>query len=230
MRNGLRMVMLNKHRRMGIEYEDYPESKFRDDRGREHYDNGRYAPMSRMIEPYSHHDEREHSGEPMSRGYHRYSDGRFAPRSRWDGHMPPVYYEEDDYMNPIGFRDDYVGDDLHGTSERMMGHAYGSGAGKMDRETAEEWMRHLKNADGTTGPHWTMEQCKQVMQQRGLNCDPVEFWVAMNAEYSDRCKVNEAHGIRNIDFYVDSAKAFWLDDKDAVSNKEAAYYAYVVKH
>ena len=98
------------------------------------------------------------------------------------------------------------------------------------RDMADEWMHNMQNADGTTGPHWTFEQCKQVMQQHNMNCDPVEFWVAMNAVYSDFCKVNEKHGIRNIDYYVDAACAFWLEDKDAVKNKETAYYLYVVKH
>lgn len=111
-----------------------------------------------------------------------------------------------------------------------MGYAASANAGRMTKSMAEEWLHSMQNADGTTGPHWTFEQCKQVMQQRGLDCDPVEFWVAMNAEYSDRCAVNEKHGMRSIDFYADSACAFWLNDKDAVKDKEAAYYKYVVKH
>ncbi len=115
-----KMMMLSGRgrRRIGVEYEDYPrdyvEDKFRDRRGREHYDDGRFAPRSEMMEPYD-------------RGYRRYSDGRFAPRSRYPGgYIPPVYhypmYREDYDMQPIGFRDDrmdmhggsYVGDELHG--------------------------------------------------------------------------------------------------------------------
>ena len=133
-----KMMMLSGRgrRRIGVEYEDYPrdyvEDKFRDRRGRERYDDGRFAPRSEMMEPYD-------------RGYRRYSDGRFAPRSEYDmqgrygvqdRYIPPVYhypmYREDYDMQPIGFRDrdygsmhetPYVGDSLRGSSERMMGHA-----------------------------------------------------------------------------------------------------------
>lgn len=231
-----KMMMLSGRgrRRIGVEYEDYPrdyvEDKFRDRRGREHYDDGRFSPRSEMMEPYD-------------RGYRRYSDGRFAPRSRYPGgYIPPVYhypmYKEDDYMQPIGFRDDrmdmhggsYVGDELHGGNGRMMGHAQMMrGVGKMDRQTAEDWTRRMKNEDGTTGAHWTMEQAEQVMRQHGIQCEPAEFYAALNMLYSDFCEIFKKHGVNKIDFYADMAKA-WLDDKDAVSDKLSAYYEYVVKH
>lgn len=231
-----KMMMLSGRgrRRIGVEYEDYPrdyvEDKFRDRRGREHYDDGRFAPRSEMMEPYD-------------RGYRRYSDGRFAPRSRYPGgYIPPVYhypmYREDYDMQPIGFRDDrmdmhggsYVGDELHGGNGRMMGHAQMMrGVGKMDRQTAEDWTRRMKNEDGTTGAHWTMEQAEQVMRQHGIQCEPAEFYAALNMLYSDFCEVFKKHGVNKIDFYADMAKA-WLDDKDAVSDKLSAYYEYVVKH
>ena len=231
-----KMMMLSGRgrRRIGVEYEDYPrdyvEDKFRHRRGREHYDDGRFAPRSEMMEPYD-------------RGYRRYSDGRFAPRSRYPGgSIPPVYpypvYEEDGCMQPIGFRDDrmdmhggsYVGDELHGGNGRMMGHAQMMrGVGKMDRQTAEDWTRRMKNEDGTTGAHWTMEQAEQVMRQHGIQCEPAEFYAALNMLYSDFCEVFKKHGVNKIDFYADMAKA-WLDDKDAVSDKLSAYYEYVVKH
>ena len=41
-----RYMMEDDEMRMG----DYPESRFRDRRGREHYDNGRFAPMRGMME------------------------------------------------------------------------------------------------------------------------------------------------------------------------------------
>ena len=240
-----KMMMLSGRgrRRIGVEYEDYPrdyvEDKFRDRRGRERYDDGRFAPRSEMMEPYD-------------RGYRRYSDGRFAPRSEYDmqdrygvqdRYIPPVYhypmYREDYDMQPIGFRDrdygsmhetPYVGDSLRGSSERMMGHAQMMrGVGKMDRQTAEDWTRRMKNEDGTTGAHWTMEQAEQVMRQHGIQCEPAEFYAALNMLYSDFCEVFKKHGVNKIDFYADMAKA-WLDDKDAVSDKLSAYYEYVVKH
>ena len=48
--------------------------------------------------------------------------------------------------------------------------------------------------------------------------------------YSDYVKASKKHGVGgNMDYYVDMALA-WLDDKDAVEDKAAAYYRYVVKH
>ena len=73
-----------------------PEDKFRDRRGREHYDNGRFAPRNdggtwvedrfrdgRGRERYDdgRYAPRGDWTEPQDRGYRRYEDGRFAPRS-----------------------------------------------------------------------------------------------------------------------------------------------------
>lgn len=66
--------------------------------------------------------------------------------------------------------------------------------------------------------------------RRRINCNPVKFWVAMNAVYSDLSEVAERHGVGNDEFYADMAKSFWLCDKDAVEDKLAAYYENVVKH
>lgn len=99
----------------------------------------------------------------------------------------------------------------------------------LSRETAEKWVHGMKNEDGTTGAHWTMEQAEQVMRQHGIQCEPAEFYAALNMLYSDFCEVFKKHGVNKIDFYADMAKA-WLDDKDAVSDKLSAYYEYVVKH
>lgn len=96
-------------------------------------------------------------------------------------------------------------------------------------EQAKEWMRKLKNEDGTSGPHWTLDQAKQVMSQRGLNYKPSEFWAVFNSIYSDYSKVAKKHNVGNsIDFYVDMVKAF-LDDKDSQPDKVARYYKYIVK-
>lgn len=191
-----------------------PEERFRDRRGREHYDNGRYAPVSELD---AHH------------------------------YPPPVYEErERGGMNQIGFAldnnreigGDYRSDaaysrtdELEHRSPRMArGKPAAAATDTLTREMAEEWMNNLQNEDGTKGPHWTLEQVKQVMAQKGVECDPIRLWVAMNAEYSDRSAVNRKHNVNTIDFYLDSAIASWLKDKDAVGDKEAAYYMYVVRH
>lgn len=243
-----------KGRRVGVEYEDwgvkdnypmiepysggygpykmnYPmEDKFRDRRGREHYDDGRYAPRSTM--------------EPEDRGYRRYSDGRFAPRSDysdpWMDHRrtPTTFDEGERRMNPIGFARD--GSDAtipqYHEMERMEGSDMSRGYSRseymprFDRQMAEEWASNMENADGTRGPHWTLDQAKQVMAQKEIGGSTLAFWVALNATYSDLCKMFKKYGINTVDAYVDFAKDFWLEDPDAVPDKLAAYFTYVVKH
>lgn len=102
--------------------------------------------------------------------------------------------------------------------------------GHWNREMAQEWVHGMKNTDGTTGPHWTMEKTEEVRAQRGINCEPLAFWVAMNMIYSDYAKVAEKINANSIDFYAYMAKAF-LEDKDVRNQgaeKLARYYKYVV--
>lgn len=115
----------------------------------------------------------------------------------------------------------------------MAGSSYASAAAPVsepfNRKTAEEWVSGMKNSDGTNGQHWTLDQTKQLMAQRKIDGDPVQFYAALNAVYSDFYGVAKKHGVSNIEFFADLAKA-WLEDKDAVPDKAAAYYEYVVKH
>lgn len=241
MKKTTRMMMMNVHkdgdRRWDREYRDEHEmeSKFRDRRGREHYDDGRYAPMrSEYIPAYSRHEE-------------HWDDGRSYPS--------PVYERKDrskrsdQPMNKIGFalegemeRKDEMGHDYrsdaayhdmgdemtHRKGGRMSGYATREDDTYLTKEMAYEWTSNMENEDGTTGPHWSLDQAKQVMAQKEIDGSPLEFWVALNATYSDLCKVFKKYGISNMDAYVDFAKAFWLNDKDAVRDKLAAYYEYIV--
>ena len=87
----------------------------------------------------------------------------------------------------------------------------------------------MQNVDGTTGPHWTLEQTNQIMTQRGINCDPYQWWVAMNMVYSDYSKVAKKLNVSNIDFYAEIAKRFWMI-RTPLPDKLARYYEFVVKH
>lgn len=188
----------------------------------------------------------------------RDSRGRYM-RSEWDGMEDnygnetrmggypgrpfPVYEDGRSNMNQIGFNanedirtnyemtiNSHDGDEMeHKTSQKMSGGASSYMAMPMTKEMAQEWTRGMKNEDGTKGPHWTFEQTKQVMKQKGIECDsPESFWAVMNALYSDYCAVFKKHGVNSMDMYVDLACA-WLNDKDAVKNKAAAYYEHIVK-
>lgn len=127
---------------------------------------------------------------------------------------------------PYGTYDESNDDDYMISARIKM---QGPEKSKMTKEMAEAWTHHMQNEDGTMGAHWTMEQVKQVMAQRGIDCDPAEFYAAINMVYSDYSNVAKELGVNNIDFYAKMAKAF-LDDSDAEPNKLARYYEYVVKH
>ena len=234
------------------------DNRFRDGRGRDHYDNGRFAPMRSEYDGGTHMG----YGGGMDMNYDRYTPTRSTYDRPSMGYSEPVRMggdDDDDYRrkwtitenNAYNMEPEYNRDGMrrvmgfggssyvdhsrmdemsHRSGEKMPGHASSKGMPTFTVDMAEEWMSKLQNADGTKGPHWSLEEVKKLMQQRGMQVDPVRLWVAMNAEYSDGVVVNRKHGIDKPDFYLDAAIAKWLNDKDAVSDKEAAYYMYVVKH
>ena len=193
---------------------DYGESRFRDRRGREHYNNGRFAPMRNDL------DEDDIMEDRQTRNV-RNNYGRIVD-------INTTYGRREIPARQIGFErvENHYGG-AHG-GRHQMGGASGMSEG-MDERTAKEWTRQMRNDDGSTGEHWTMDQVKQLMAQKGIKHDPVEFYAILNAMYSDYCKVAKKHNVNTIDFYVDIAKA-WLDDKDAVPDKAMAYYECIVEH
>ena len=230
-------------------YDMYVENRFRDRKGREHYDDGRYSPRSEY-EGYMESRQRRDGrgrymeyGHPMEAKYDDAMESHYYPSP----YVPPIYksnYMDDKPVSKIGFSmEGEINPDYRSDAEyrrmhemdnmrggEMMRGSYGGHTMQFNKVTAEQWAQGMKNADGTIGAHWNMEQAKQVMAQRGIEEEPMMFWLALNAEYSDRCKQYKKHNVNTIDMYVDGALDFWLHDKDAVSNKLAAYYECVVKH
>ena len=218
MKRSVKMLLMNNHESM----QPYM-------RGYRRYSDGRFAPRSEYgMNDY--YDEKIHGGI--------YDTTRSTP----------TYYPEDvtrhndkDYslrpMNRIGFQespneynDGYRMDEMayRKGEGKMSGHGSMSGTPVFTKHTAEDWAKKMENEDGTHGPHWNTDQVKQIMAQKGINCDPAEFYAAINMIYSDYVKVAKKHGIGNsMDFYIDMAKAF-LDDKDAGPDNIAKYYQYVV--
>lgn len=139
---------------------------------------------------------------------------------------------DDDRRDPYEYRDD---EDRHSRRGRerevdfygRLSHKKGR-VSELTEEDAKAWVKGMENADGTTGPHWSPEEVRQLVRQKGLSVDFWPFYAALNAEYSDRCKVNEKYGVNKIEFYVDCVKAFWLEDADAVKHKTAIYYDCIV--
>ena len=220
------------------------DNRFRDRRGREHYDNGRFAPVrneyGNMGGDYSggysrgNGTGREYGEENRGgrEGEMRRGGVRSEMRGGWDE-------EEGERMNMIGLerpqevqnhyptRIDYMprNEMERGSSPKMTGGAMGAMGmehREMDRETAEAWVASMKNEDGSYGGKWRLEQ-------KAMDRNPYEIWAVMNALYCDYGKILRKHGITTPDVFLDMAVAF-IDDKDAVKNKPMAYYKYIAKH
>ncbi len=109
----------------------------------------------------------------------------------------------------------------------------GGSHGNFDRADAEAWADHMENEDGTTGPHWPMEQTTALAESMGLSWDHITpwcWWIAMNMMYSDYGSVAIHYGVSTAEFFAELAQAF-LFDKDGPGPKAklAAYYHGIVK-
>jgi hypothetical protein len=126
------------------------------------------------------------------------------------------------------------GDDGKGTHRQMTQHrqiGFQKSHDALDREDAEEWVRSMKGADGSTGGKWkNINDVKPLAQMVGMAGEQKlpEFYAIINAMYSDYSKVAKKHGVDRPEFYADLAKA-WLNDEDAMEGKAALYYECIVR-
>ena len=108
------------------------------------------------------------------------------------------------------------------------------GGADFTQADAEAWCAKMVNEDGTTGPHWTMEQTTAVAESVGVVFDqlaPWCWWAAMCMMYSDYCGVASRYGVGTAEFYADMAKAFLFDrDAGGPRAKMAAYYHGIAEH
>ena len=227
-----------------------PESRFRDRDGRWHYNDGRFAPTNRGEAYVGAPMDRGGDGYPRSEYMEPYSHHPMTP------YVPPIYQYRDyqtreEYrpMNKIGFFVDgemehlprelgqeyrmSAGYDGRAEMSRRQGDGYDMGRQPrvmpvFNRQMAEDWAARMENADGTRGPHFTLEKTKEIMRQYNVDCDPMEFWAVINSLYSDYDPALKKNNASNLELYACLAKA-WIEDKDAVPNKAAAYYTYVVQ-
>ena len=115
---------------------------------------------------------------------------------------------------------------LYKAKRNLNGHE--AHRGRLSRDQAHAWVRHMEHEDGTKGEHWTCEQTTQVMRNKGYEFEPAEWYAIMNAMHADYFKVAKMFGVDNIDFYAAMAKA-WLCDEDAVEDKAKQYWEHVAK-
>lgn len=96
-------------------------------------------------------------------------------------------------------------------------------------EMANAWVSAMENSDNTMGMHWTKDQTSAVLKGIGKNIDPCMFWAVMNSIYSDYGPTLTKYGIVAPEAYGELA-IDWICDNDAVKDKAAMYYKYVVAH
>ena len=186
---------------------DKNDSRREPDRdSREYRDSERYDERYRDDERWR--EERGYDREP------RRMRGREGREYRERGGAGREYDDDDDYFFKI--------------KGKMGKESEWEEPKKIDKERAEKLTEKMKNEDGTHGAHWNFAQTKQVMESNGYQCDPAEFYLAMNMMYSDYYSIANRFGMNTVDFYSAMAKAF-LDDKDADKDKLAKYFTYVVK-
>lgn len=102
-----------------------------------------------------------------------------------------------------------------------------------DRATAMQWAAAMRNADGTTGPHWSMDQTNAIADGMGVQETEIPRWawgVTMNMMYSDYYPVAVEFGLNRPEFYAALAKAFLLDkDGPGPERKLMEYYEHIAK-
>jgi hypothetical protein len=86
------------------------------------------------------------------------------------------------------------------------------------RDTAEYVVSKFENKDGTTGEHWDYETTTKVLDSKGYDFRPCDWYVALNMIYSDFYRSG-----RSDETYIEMAYDF-LNDKDAPDDKMKRYY------
>lgn len=221
------------------EYEGGAESRYRgrDGRWRSGTRRSEYAGMTGDWP-----DERRH--DPMDNNYDRRragGDDDEEESRKYKIEVLPKNVVEWPYAEPTGRRTSrQIGFGAQNNMEHSMrdddmemGHGSREGDMEFDRETAEHWVRSMRNEDKAhpVGGKWTADMLKPMAQKYGIPTDGPKFWelyAMTNAMYSDYGEVARKFGITSPEFYVCMAKA-WMNDKDAEPDKTALYYEYIVK-
>lgn len=86
------------------------------------------------------------------------------------------------------------------------------------KETSKHAVSELKNKDGSSGEHWNSETTDRVLESRGYEFNPCDWYYVLNMIYSDYYKSG-----RTDDTYIELAYDF-LSDKDAPEDKAKKYY------
>lgn len=86
------------------------------------------------------------------------------------------------------------------------------------KETSKYAVSKMKNKDGTTGEHWNYDTTTKVLESKGYDFKPCDWYYVLNMIYSDYYKSG-----RSDETYIELACDF-LDDEDAPDDKAKRYY------
>lgn len=118
---------------------------------------------------------------------------------------------------------------IHDHCHMLPGGETKTPAEKPSSELLCEWVKHMENADGTVGAHWSWHEAEAIRAKYGISCNDLEFYVALNIMYSDYCAAVVQAGASTVELYARMAEAF-LQDKDAQPDKLERYYRYIAAH
>jgi len=164
----------------------------------------------------------------------RDSRGRYMMANRM---MDDEYDEEDD---PRSYRPNMMGSypktqsggsygdiyaDIYAPNamNRPMGSDQNESARPVDEHTARMWVQKM---DG--GEHFKAEHAEQLRMGICPECKKWEYYVAINAMYSDHCETAKKMGVDKPEFYAHLAKDF-LCDLDAGPHKLQKYMMTIPK-
>lgn len=94
-----------------------------------------------------------------------------------------------------------------------------------DENWAEHWVEKMQPK-----ARWSWQEVKDAQKAVGDRHNTTLMWAAMNATWSDMGAVLEEMNISHPVQVLKLARAFWLEDEDAVEEKMKRYYEEIVKH
>lgn len=143
------------------------------------------------------------------------------------------YRDYDDYPRRHRDHDYEYEHDRYGRGHREERH-HEKGELRLTKSDIKHWKHMLKNGDGSTGEHFTMEHMREVIYHIGADFeeyDEMELCMTANMLYSDLCEA--LHPMipkeKEAMVYATMAKD-WLEDDDGPegSEKLALYYYCIV--
>lgn len=84
-----------------------------------------------------------------------------------------------------------------------------------NKELAQSAVAEMRNADGTVGEIWTLEETNNIRQQHHIDCNEYDLYYGLNMLCSDLYPLYK----KDVSAYVKIFNALYLDDIDSDRNK-----------